>query len=135
MPWPQTREAALRYARWLLWGTRVGLALLVAGFLVYAAGLVAPHVPIERMPALWSGPAAEYLKATGIDPGWGWARLLPRGEMLPLAAIAFLASCSIACLAAAMPVFFRGGERALALICLLEILVLVLAASGLLVSH
>lgn len=128
---PQTREAALRYARWLAWGTRVGLALLVLGFLAYAAGLVSPHVPIEQMPAIWSNPAPAYLQAAGIDPGWGWARWLPRGDMLALAAIAFLASCSIACLAAAAPIFFRGGERWLGVICLLEIAVLALAASGL----
>ena len=129
------REAALLYARLLALGTRFGLAMLLIAFLAYATGLVTPHVGIEEMPKLWSGPAPAYLHAAGLQPGWDWARLLNRADMLTLAAIAFLASCSIGCLAAAAPTFFRSGERALALICVLEIAVLVLAASGLLATH
>ena len=134
-PVAQTREAALRYALWLKWGTRIGLAILVAGFLAYATGLIAPHIPIDQMPAIWGQPASAHLQAAGLEPGWGWARFLMRGDMLTLAAIAFLASCSMACLAAAAPIFYRGGERALAVICVLEIVVLVLAASGLVTTH
>jgi len=129
------REAALLYARILAWGTRVGLAMLVLSFLAYAFGLVAPHVPIEEVPKLWSSPAPAYLQATGLQPGWDWARFVHRADMLSLAAIAFLASCSIACLAAAARIFFGIGERPVAVICLAEIAVLALAASGLLVAH
>lgn len=128
---PQSREAALRYARWLAWGTRVGLAMLALTFLAYVTGLAAPHMPVERMPEVWSSPAPAYLRAAGIDAGWDWAQLLPRSDMLTLAAIAFLASWSIACLAAAARTFFRDGERTLGILCALEIVVLLAAASGL----
>lgn len=131
----QTREAALRYARWLDWSTRFGLAMLLVGFLAYATGIVEPHVALERMPELWKGPATAYLQAVGLEPGWHWARALHRSDFLALAAIAFLASCSIACLAGAAPVFYRDGERTLAWLCVLEIGVIVLAASGLLAVH
>ena len=129
------RAAAIRYARILAWGTRAGLALLVISFLAYASGLVAPHVSIEEMPRLWGGPAPAYLQAAGLQPGWDWARFIHRADMLSLAAIAFLASCSVACLAAAARIFAGFGERTLAVICVLEIAVLALAASGLLVTH
>lgn len=129
------RDAALAYARLLAWGTRIGLSLLVLSFLAYATGLVAPHIPIEDMPKVWGNPAPAYLQVAGLQPGWDWARLLPRADMLSLAAIAFLSSCSIACLATAATIFFRIGERPVAIICLVEIAVLVLAASGLLVAH
>ena len=129
------REAALVYARILSWGTRVGLTMLVASFLAYAFGLLPPHVPIEQMPKLWSAPAPGYLQASGLQPGWDWARFVHRADMLSLAAIAFLASCSIACLAAAARIFFRLGERPVAIVCLVEIAVLVMAASGLLTTH
>ena len=131
----QSRDAALRYARWLAWGTRVGLVLLVLGFVAYVTGIIPSHLPVEKMPQLWSQPAPAYLRAAGLEPGWGWAALLPRGDMLALAAIAFLASWSIACLAAAARVFLRGGERVLGVTCLLVVAVLVLAASGLLIVH
>ena len=129
------RDAALTYSRLLAWGTRIGLALLVLSFLAYATGLVAPHLPIEEMPKIWGSPAPAYLQAAGLQAGWDWARLLPRADMLSLAAMAFLASCSAACLAAASAIFFRIGERPVAIICLLEIAVLALAASGVLTAH
>jgi hypothetical protein len=128
-------EAQRRYARWLAWGTRVGLAMLVAAFLAYAFGLVPAHVPVERVATLWNVPASEYLRIAGVEPGWGWARLIHRGDMIAVAAIAFLASCSVACLAAVIPVFHRRKELAFVGICVLEIAVLALAASGLFASH
>ena len=130
-----SREQA-RYARYLAWGTRLGLALLVPSFVAYVAGLVAPHVPIDRLPSLWSRPAADFLRDAGIDAGWGWALFAHRGDMLNLVSIAVLATCSIACLAAVIPIFHARGERAFVAICVLQIAVLLLAASGLLaVGH
>lgn len=52
--------------------------------------------------------------------------------MLSLTAIALLASCSIPCLATVIPVFRARGERIFALICVAQIAVLLLAASGML---
>lgn len=128
-------EVQARYGRWLAWGTRVGLALLVLGFAAYLLGL-APHVPIEHLPALWERPAVELLERTGLRPGWHWASLVHRSDMLVLAAIAFLASCSIAALAAVIPLFRKRGERVFAAVCALQIVVLLVAASGLLaVGH
>ncbi len=124
-----SRSAPQRYARWLAWGSRLGLALLAVGFALYLAG-VTPQVPIEQLPALWDRPAAEYLQRAGLQPGWHWATLLHRSDMLVIAAIALLASCSIVCLAAVIPVFLRHRERALAWICGVQIVVLIVAASG-----
>ena len=123
----------VRYARWLAWGTRAGLACLVVGFLAYIFGL-APHVPIEKLPAIWQLPSAQLLRDTGLQPGWHWAALLHRSDMLVLAAIALLASVSIVCVAAVMPLFARRGEQVFVAICALQVLVLLLAASGLLVA-
>ncbi len=125
-------EAQSRYARWLAWGTRAGLALLVLAFCAYVLGLVEPRVPIGEVASLWSRSSADFLQATAARPGWEWARSLHRADMLALAAIAFLASWSIACLAAAIPVFARRRERVLVAICALQITVLLLAASAVL---
>ena len=124
--------APRRYAAWLAWGTRAGLALLVIAFIAYVSGVLAPHVPIERTAALWSQPAAAMVQATGLQQTWAWARHLGGSDMLALAAIALLASCSIPCVAAVIPVFARRRERVLVAICILQVAVLVLAASGLL---
>jgi hypothetical protein len=125
--------AQRRYARWLLATTRLGAVVLVVTFTIYVAGWVAPHVPIDRLPSLWSLPASEFLRQTGMPPGWrGWAAHILQGDMLVLGAIAMLISSSILCLAAAAPLFWRRGERWLVMLCVLQIAVLALAASGLL---
>jgi hypothetical protein len=120
-----------RYALWLAWGTRLGLAFLVLAFAAYLLG-VAPHVPIERLPALWQLSAPELLRETGLEPGWQWASLLHRSDMLLIAAIALLSSISVACVAAVLPAFARRGDRVFVAICVLQVGVLLLAASGLL---
>ena len=124
-------SAQQRYARALAWGTRIGIALLVAGFAAYLLGLT-PHIPMERVPALWSRPASELLQHAGLQPGWHWAALVHRSDMLVLAAIAFLASCSLGPLFAVLPIFRKRRERVFVAICILQVLVLLLAASGLL---
>ena len=131
---PAIDDAVQRaYARWLRLGTWIGVAVLLVGFAAYVFGVV-PHVPMEHLPALWDQPASAYLDQTGLRPGWHWASLVHRSDMLVVAGIAILASCSILSLAAAIRHFARNGEHAFIAICLLEIAVLVLAASGVLVG-
>jgi hypothetical protein len=126
--------AQRRYARWLLVTSRIGAVLLTLSFVAYVAGWVKPYVPIERLPALWSLPASEFMRAIDLPQGWhGWAAHVLQGDMLVLAAIALLITSSILCLAAAIPVFRRNGERLMAILCVLQIAVLALAASGLLI--
>jgi hypothetical protein len=133
---PDLRQAQLRYARFLAWGTALGLGVLVLGFIAYVSGWIEPHVPIERVPQFWTRPSKEMLAHAGLAPGWGWAALLHRSDMMVIAAIGWLASCSIPCLAAVIPVFRRRGERTFVVICVVQIAVLVLAASGILaVGH
>ena len=128
-------EAQRGYARTLAWGTRIGLGLLVLSFAAYLLGL-APYVPIEQLPELWRKPASNLLAQTAVQAGWGWAAHLPRSDMLVMAAIAVLATCSIPCLLVAARVFQRARERVLVAVCVLEVAVLILAASGLLaVGH
>lgn len=129
----ESGEAQFLYGRLLLWGTRIGLGLLIASFAAYLL-LLEPHVPISRLPELWKLPAGEMLSLTGMRPGWDWASYLPRGDMLVVAAIAFLASCSIPCLLAVMPAFSAARERVFVVVCALEVAVLLLAASGLLTA-
>ncbi len=123
-------EEAGRYAALLEWGTRAGLGLLVLSFIAYVGGLLAPHVPLEQLPQLWNQPVGEYLRRTQSPQGWGWLALATRGDFSNLIGIAVLASCSIPPLLAVIALFRRQGARAYAIICTLEILVLLLAASG-----
>ena len=127
-------EAAQRIvARWIDWGTRVALALLVAGFALYVTGVLAPHIPPERLALLWSLPLRDFLAASGAPSGWDWLKHIGRGDYVNVVGIALLASIIIAAYLRVLPLLARGA-RAFALIAALEILVLLAAASGLLNS-
>ena len=124
----------LRYARWLDWGTRVGLAVLVAVFVAYGAGLTTPHVPHDRLPQVWNLPVSQFLVATGSPTGWQWLSLLHRGDIANMVGIALLTGCSLLSLLVVIPVYARRGDRIFVALCVAQVAVLLLAASGLLTS-
>ena len=120
----------LRYARLLDWGTRIGLATLVLTFASYMGGLTRPHVPLEQLAALWGQPVGRYLEQTQAPLGWGWLALVRHSDVAGLVGIAILAGCSLLCLLALVPTYWRRGDRAFVVLCLAEVAVVVLAASG-----
>jgi len=133
---PERVEQQL-YARLLDVGAKTGFAALVAGFVAYVAGWVPAHVPVDQLAGLWRLPLAEYLKATGTPTGWGWIVHLPKGEFTSLAGIALLSGCSLVALLAVIPVYLKRGDRGdriYAALCVGEIALLLLAASGVLTA-
>ena len=124
----------LRYARWLEWGTRVGLAALILIFLAYGIGLVEPHVPHSRLPEVWNLPVSQFLAATGLPTGWGWLAFAHRGDIANLLGIAMLTGASLLALLALLPLYLRQRERLYAALCVAQVAVLLLAASGLLTA-
>lgn len=121
-----------RYARWLEWGTRVGLGALLLIFLAYGVGLVEPHVPHSRLPEVWNLPVSQFLVATGLPAGWGWLNYAHRGDIANLLGIAMLTGASLVALLALLPLYARQGERLYVALCVAQVAVLLLAASGLL---
>jgi len=127
----QKLEAA-RYALLLDWGTRVGLVVLVLGFAAYVFGFITPLVSLDQLPQLWDKPVAVYLKTTGTPTGWGWLALAGKGDMLNLVGIAILAGCSLPPLLGLIPLYLKRRDYAYAVLCAAIVLVLILAASGIL---
>ncbi|HEU4383490.1 MAG TPA: hypothetical protein VFR85_08310 [Anaeromyxobacteraceae bacterium] len=125
-------EEQLIYARWLDGGMRAGLLMLLLSAPIYLLGLLRPHVPVDDLPRYWSLPVKKYLAATGIEPGWSWVFMLHRGDFLNFVGIAFLSGVTIACYLAISPIFFRRKDRIYAWLAVAEVLVLGLAASGVL---
>lgn len=123
------------YAKWLDWGTRAGFLLLVATFLVYVLGGLPPAIPLDDLPKYWSLPVDEYLAATGAPTGWGWVARLASGDYLNFLGVAVLGGVTIVCYLRLLPEFLRRGERVFAAICAIEIVVLVVAAAGLVGGH
>ncbi len=122
----------LRYAGILGTGTLIGFVLLVGAFVAYMSGWMTPVVPPEHLPALWTQPVHHYLAVTGQSTGWSWLSRIDRGDVANLLGIAWLATISVPALLTVMVMALRQGDRRFALLALAEVVVLALAASGIL---
>jgi hypothetical protein len=129
---PAVTEEQLAYAHLLDGGMKAGLLGLVVTFAVYVSGALPPRIPLADLPRYWSLPVKQYLAVTGVRPGWSWVGLLGHGDFLNFVGIAFLSGVTIACYLAIVPIFVRKKDHLYAGIAILEVLVLALAASGVL---
>lgn len=120
------------YARWLDWGTRLSLAVLVAAFLAYVFGLTPAALPLAEMPRFWRLPLERYLALSGSPTGWGWVAMLDKGEYQNLVGVALLGLVTVVCYLRVLPLLLERRERLQAAIVAAQVLVLLLAASGLL---
>jgi hypothetical protein len=125
-------EEQLAYAKLLDIGMKVGLIMLVITFIVYLVGVLTPHIPVNDLPKYWSMPVKDYLKATDIHTGWSWLAMVGKGDFLNFIGIAFLSAVTIFCYMRIIPILFRKKDTVYAVLALVEVLVLVLAASGIL---
>lgn len=124
---------AQRYALLLGWGSRVGLVLLVLSFTAYVTGLLTPHVPLDRLSSLWNLPVDTYHALTHTPEIFDWMALIRHGDRINMIGIAVLAGCSLPPLLALIPLFLKQRNGIIyAVICALEVAVLLLAASGVL---
>jgi hypothetical protein len=127
-------DEQLAYAKLLDQGMKVGIVLLVITFAVYVFRILPAHVPVDDLPKYWGMPVKEYLAATGIHTGWSWLGMLGKGDFLNFLGIAFLSGITILCYLAVIPIFLRKKDTIYVILAILEVLVLVLAASGVLKS-
>ena len=141
---PAADEEQLLYANILQVGMYIGLTLLLVTFALYASGIVAPAVPVERLPDYWTLDVHEYLEATNRDhlhhedpiSGWSWLQVLDKGDYLNFIGIALLSGVTIVCFLGIVPTLIRKQDRAYVVMALLEVVILTLAASGILaVGH
>ncbi len=127
-------EEQIAYAKVLNQGMRIGLLLLVISFLLYMLGILTPHTPVGDLPKYWAMPVKQYLHEAGIEPGWGWIMMVHRGDFVNFIGIAFLAGVSLVCYLSIIPIFMRRKDTVYAWIAVAEVVVLALAASGVLKS-
>jgi hypothetical protein len=127
-------EEQVAYAKLLDTGMKLGLLMLVISFFIYILGILVPHVPVNELPKYWSLPVKEYLQTTNIHTGWSWLGMLGKGDFLNFLGIAFLSSITIICYIRIIPILFRKKDTVYGILAIIEVLVLVLAASGVLKS-
>jgi hypothetical protein len=119
------------YARLLLYGGWTSLIALVLGFIVYAVGVLPPLIEVEELSAVWSLSSQHLREQRGHPSGWNWLYLLRYGDIFNLMGIALLASCSAVPLLAVSRLYWLRRDRMYALLSGAQVMVLLLAASGL----
>ena len=122
----------MAYASVLNIGMWLGLAVMVVTFFVYVSGVLPSFVPIDDLPKYWTMRVHDFNVALNAPTGWGWAPLVGKGDYLNFVGIAMLSGLTILCYAVILPILFRKKDTAYVVIAIVEILVLSLAASGLL---
>ena len=128
----QATEEQLAYAKLLDLGMKAGLLTLIVTFCIYVFGIFSPHIPVNELPNYWKLPVREYLRAANIHTGWSWLSMVGKGEFLNFIPIVFLAGVTILCYLRIIPILFRKKDTIYAVLAIVEVLVLVLAASGVL---
>ncbi|UZP66873.1 DUF1634 domain-containing protein [Desulfovibrio mangrovi] len=121
----------LLYASILEKGANAGLLMMIISYLLYVLGVFEPHVPIETVVANWHLGINDYLAATNSPQGWNWVALLGKGDFMNFIGLALLALLTIVCYAVLIPGYLRCKDKAYTFFVIAEILVLSLAASGL----
>jgi len=122
------------YANILNAGMLIGLISLVLIFILYVSGILSPLIPLEKVQTYWVLSVHEYLEKSGIQVGWAWFGELQYGDMLNYIPIALLSLLTIVCYIFLIPGLIRKKDKPYIIICLLEIIVLLIAASGILGS-
>jgi len=125
-------QIQLFYGRLLDLLTKLGFALLLITFTLYIFGILGNFVPRQLLPNYWGLPLPRYLETTQMPTGWAWIWELHHGDFLNLVPIVFLISITIICLFTLTVRFFRNRETLQGTVAILEILTLLVAASGIL---
>ena len=100
---PQSTDSDLRvdpeqlgYAQVVAWGNRLGVAVILVGFIGYLSGLLPARIPPDTLLEIWSLPLPEFLAQTHSSTGWGWLQYLENGDTLALLGIALLGGVTLA---------------------------------------
>jgi hypothetical protein len=115
-------------------GVKLSLVAFAVFFFVYVSGVLPVTVPLDRLPELWTLPVSEYIQRAGVSRGWNWIALLDHGDSLALACVAFLISISTMCLVGLIQGYARRRDWLYLAITVAIIGVIVLAASGVLIT-
>jgi len=130
----QPSREQIIYANLLIIGVLAGLIILVTTYAIYVSGILPAHIEISLIPQLWGKGVSEYLEITHSPHGWGWIPLLAKGDFLNYIGFALLALMTIFCYLVLVRGYVRQKNWIFTVIALLEIVVLSVAASGILGS-
>ena len=138
----KANEEQLLYAKILEVGMYLGLLLLLVTFVLYVFGIMEPAVPIDQLPNYWVMSVHDYSEAINHNflhrehavTGWGWLAVVSKGDFVNFLGIALLSGVTIVCYIGVLPTLLRTKQTAYFWMAIAEVLILVLAASGILTA-
>ncbi len=122
----------IQYAKLLEKGMYVGLLILFITFGLYALGVMDPYIPLNKISSYWGMNVDDYLHHAEIKAGWSWVGMLKYGDFVNFIGIAMLSGITILCYAAIVPTLLRNNDTVFAVLAILEVIILAVAASGIL---
>jgi hypothetical protein len=122
----------IAYANILFIGAWTGIVLMVITYLIYIGGILPPHVDVALIIQHWDKGVDEFLEMTHSPHGWGWITLLGKGDFLNFIGVALLAVLTIICYLLLIAGYQKRRDWAYFVIAILEVVILSLAASGIL---
>lgn len=129
---PKPMAEQIAYANLLGNGAWAGIIILCVTYGIYVLGILEPSVPFEVVTANWGKGLHDYQMATNSPTGWAWLHMLGTGDYLNFVGLALLALLTIVCYFILIKGYFRRKDYIYFGIAVTEVLVLSLAASGLL---
>ena len=124
----------IAYANLLSLGAWVGIFLMFVTYFLYVSGILSPHVDLSLITQNWDKGVEAYIEITNSPHGWGWLFLLNKGDFLNFVGITLLALLTIICYLFLIAGFKKRKDWIYFFIAIAEVMVLTLAASGLLGS-
>ncbi len=122
----------IRYANMLFVGAWGGIIILAISYFLYVTGIIPAHIDIALVVQNWGKGVNEFIQITNAPDGWSWAALLGTGDYMNFIGLVLLAAMTIFCYLFLIVGYARHKDWIYCVICTLEVLVLTLAASGIL---
>ena len=122
----------ITYANLLFIGAWAGILLMLITYFIYVTGILSPHIDVTVITQNWDKGVDEFLEITHSPHGWGWLRLLNKGDFINFIGLVFIAVLTIICYLFLVVGYKKRNDWVYFFICLFEIAVLTLAASGIL---
>jgi hypothetical protein len=116
------------------WIVRIGVGVMVILFFVYAFGLVETETPPDEVAGQWTIGTHQSTDG-GEHAPWAWAVSLADSLNLSLWALVFFPLATIALLVVTSIRFAREGHAAYAILVACQIVILVVAALGLITAR
>ena len=109
----------------------VGFGILVVCFAMCVSGVLSSSVPLDQIGEYWSLPLNEYLQKANYDAGWSWTGMLRYGDYLNFIPLAIFGTIAMVCYLRIIPILKKNRNFAYLVIAIVQILVLLFAASNL----